>query len=309
MRGKFDSWLADTAARQHGLVALWQVVEHGWSARHVEVRAGTSLHRVHRGVYAVGHPSLTPDGRWMAAALVGGRGCAVSHVSAAVLQRMLETAGATIHVTVPGSGGRIRRDGLVLHRSRSIERMVVRGIPVTTPARTLVDLAATAPQRTVDAAVRGAERQRIFDLDAVKAAARGRKGAAKLKVAIAQWDGTPTKSELEIAFLALCARHGIVRPMTNVSLLGYTLDFVWPDHRVVVETDGMAWHGTVADAIADRERDAALTRAGYRPQRFTWGQITRREQQRDTAATLAALGLAYDAPLTISTRSPSGSRR
>lgn len=307
MGAQLDAWLAVTAGRQHGVVARWQMTAAGFSRKEIEVRLERGqLQPAYRGVYAVGHRALSPHGRWMAAVLLGGRGSALSHVSAAVLHRMLDSAGGTIHVTAPGGGGRRERDGLVLHRSARIERGVVLGIPVTTPARTLVDLAAHAPERTVKTVIKGAERQRILDVREVRAAAAGRAGARTLDRILADWDDAPTKEELEERFLELCDRHGIVQPQVNVPLLEFTVDFLWREQRVVVETDGMATHGDVAAALADRERDAALTRAGFRTQRFTWHQIVRDE--RTTAATLAALGL-QAWPVTSSTRSPSGSRR
>jgi very-short-patch-repair endonuclease len=307
MGPKLDAWLAATAGTQHGVVARWQIVAAGFTTKEIRVRLERGqLHRAYRGVYAVGHHVLSPHGRWMAAVLVGGRGSALSHVSAAVLHRMLDSAGGTIHVTAPGGGGRRERDGLVLHRSARIERGVVLGIPVTTPARTLVDLAAHAPERTIRTAIRGAERQRILDVREVREQAKGRAGARTLDRVLAAWDDAPTHDELEERFLELCARHGIARPDVNVPLLDSTVDFLWREQRVVVETDGMATHGDVASALADRERDAALTRAGFRPQRFTWHQVVRDE--RATAATLAALGL-QEWPVTSSTRRPSGSRR
>lgn len=297
-----------TASRQHGIVARWQMRAAGFTERQVEHRIKRGqLHPVRRGVYAVGHRALTPEGRWIAAVLLGGPGSALSHVSAAVLHRMLDSAGATIHVTVPGAGGRRRHDGLILHRSPDVPRAVVNGIPVTTPARTLADLAAHAPERTVRTAIRGAERQRILDVREVREAAAGRAGARTIDRVLATWDDAPAHEELEERFLELCERHGIVRPDVNVPLLDFTVDFLWREQRVVVETDGMATHGDVASAVADRERDAALTRAGFRSQRFTWHQIVRDE--RTTAATLAALGLLQEWPVTSSTRRPSGSRR
>ncbi|HWT91411.1 MAG TPA: DUF559 domain-containing protein [Solirubrobacteraceae bacterium] len=282
--------MAATAGRQHGIVARWQMLEAGISRQQVERQLARTLHPVRRGVYAVGHPALTPEGRWIAAVLLGGPGSALSHVSAAVLWRMLDSAGATIHVTVPGAGGRKReRDGLILHRSPDVPRAVVNGIPVTTPARTLVDLAAHAPERTVRAAIKGAERQRILDVAAVREAAAHRAGARRLATVLQAWDDAPTKEELEQRFLELCDRHGLPRPEVNAPLLGFTVDFLWRDQRVVVETDGMATHGGVLAAIEDRERDAALTRAGYLNQRFVWRQITRRAEQPATAETVRAL--------------------
>jgi predicted transcriptional regulator of viral defense system len=289
MPGSFDVWLAERAARQHGVVARWQILRDGFSRQMVERRIGRTLHPVYRGVYAVGHPELAPRGRLTAAALVGGPGSAVSHRSAAEMWGMLEGPSAMIHITAPGRGAAAQRPGLVVHRSARLPRTVVDGIPVTTPARTLVDLAATAPRRLVDRAVAGAERQRVFDLQAVKAEMLRRPGARVLTAAIAHLDDAPTNEELEVRFLELCARHGIPRPEVNAPVGRFTVDFLWRDQRVAVETDGMATHGTATAAVADRRRDAALTRAGIRSQRFTWHQVTRAGEEADTVATVRAL--------------------
>lgn len=287
-----DGWLDAAATRQHGVVARWQMLDAGISRQQVERRSGRTLHAVQRGVYAVGHRALTQRSEWMAAVLAGGPGAVLSHRAGAVLIGLLESWPGVIDVTVPGAGGRRARHGTAIHRSPDVPWTVRDGIPVTTPARTLVDLAgAGVPKEVLNAALRRAEQQELLHAESVRRAMRGRPGATRLRDALAQFDGAPTRSELEVAFLALCERHRILRPEVNVPFLDYTLDFVWPARRIVVETDGMATHGGIAAAIRDRERDAALTRAGFRCQRFAWQQIVQRPKQRQTAETLVALGL------------------
>lgn len=160
-----------------------------------------------------------------------------------------------------------------MHHAANVERAVHDGIPVTTPMRTLLDLAAVAPQRIVDRAVDAAERQRVFDLrqlDALPLA--GHHGTARLRAAIAAYDGAPTKEELERRFLELCTARGLPRLISNAAVAGYECDFVWPRHALVVELDG-GHHLTRRQQALDREKDAALTLAGLRVHRFVWRQV------------------------------------
>jgi very-short-patch-repair endonuclease len=136
--------VAEIAARQHGVVSYEQLVWVGFTPSTISrrVREGW-LHRVHRGVYAVGNPNLTREGHWMAAVLACGKGAVLSHESAAVLWGISPTSPPLIHVTVPGSNGRRRRRGIVVHRSTTLTRADTtrrRLIPVTTHPRTLRDL-------------------------------------------------------------------------------------------------------------------------------------------------------------------------
>jgi very-short-patch-repair endonuclease len=214
-------------------------------------------------VYAVGHLALTRNGRFMAAVLACGEGAALSHFSAAVLWGILDDRGQAIHVTAE----RERRcRGIVVHRSPlQGERLRCLGIVVTTPARTIIDLADVAHRRrTLERAIDEAEYLR---LDWRPAAPRhGRRGSGLLSsvLAVHEPGSTRTRSELEEMFLALCDSRGFVRPEVNNSIEGYECDFVWPAQRLVVETDGGAAHGTERAKERDPVKDADLQIAGWR---------------------------------------------
>lgn len=231
------------------------------------------LHRVHRGVYVVGYPHLSRNGRFMAAVLACGEGAALSHFSAAVLWGLLTDGGTTVHVTARTER---RRSGLVVHEAlvRSEEVRKRHGTPVTSPARTLVDLADVAPRRTLEKAIDEAEYLR---LDCTGLAPRhGRCGSGLLKRVLAEHrpGSTRTRSPLEDVFIALCDRHHLPRPEVNVYIEGYECDFVWREQRLIVETDGGAAHGTTRAKKRDPVRDAELMIAGWRVWRLTYERLS-----------------------------------
>lgn len=278
---QLDQVIADLATTQHGVVSRYQLTAAGASngALGSRIRRGR-LHRVHRGVYAVGHPLLTWDGKLMAAVLASGPSAVISHRSAADHLELRRSGTRKIDVTVSTRAARRTASTLVLHRSRSLpagETTVHRGIPVTTPARTLLDLAAVVDRRSLERAVDQAEALRIFDLAAIRAvlaAHRRRAGCGALRSVLDRWTPHPhTRSDLEDLFLALCDAHDLERPLVNTLIGEYEVDFLWPRQRVIVETDSHRHHGTRAAFERDRERDARLTAAGYRVVRFTYWQV------------------------------------
>jgi Protein of unknown function (DUF559) len=196
---------------------------------------------------------------------------------------MQRSASRTVDVTV-GLGGRRAPPGIRLHRTRSLppdEIATLDGLPVTTPARTLLDLAANGLTRTrLELAVDRAERQRLLDfadLRALLARYSGRAGTPSLKAVLAAYsDPLDTRSELENLVLELCDAHGLLRPSGNVVIEGEVRDFCWPSRRLVVEADSYSWHRSPAALNSDRERDVVLTLAGWRSLRFTYAQVTRR---------------------------------
>ena len=237
---------------------------------------------MHRGVYAVGHPVLTVNGRRMAAVLAAGPGAVLSHASAAALWEIRPTSATRIDVSVRNAGGRAKRPGLRIHRAptlRDDEITEQRAIAVTSPARTLLDLAATLPHRAIERALDEAEVRDLYGLTSLDAMARahaGERGAARLQQALAD-DGEPTltDSELEELMLALCNQHGIEHPSPRTWVAGLRVDFVFKASRLVIETDSWAYHRTRRAFERDRERDAILARAGWRTLRFTHRQLTR----------------------------------
>ena len=250
------------------------------------------LHRLHPGVYAVGHTALSREARWLAAVLACGPGAVLSYRDAAALHGVRTNNRSRIDVTTPNRG-RKAHPGVDVHRTRRLqphETCTRRAIPATTLNRTIVDL---ADDRRIDleAVLHQAEINRQLDLSSLGAAvddATGRRGQRRLQRLIATLDpAPPTRRELERIFLRLCRDHDIPRPDVNTVVGGYEVDFHWPSHRLIVETDGRATHLTRRAFEADRARDEVLTVAGYRVVRFTWRRVT--EEPDAVAATLRTL--------------------
>lgn len=270
--------IAEIAERQHGVVARWQLlglgVGRGAIARRLEA---DRLHLIHRGVYAVGHRRITQMGWWMAAVLACGPDAVLSHRSAAVLWGILEGSPTRVDISVPRQRG--GRDGVRLHLASldEDERTVRAGIPVTTVARTLLDLAAVLQPHELNRALERAEALRLSDrtpLVALIERHRGRRGTANLKAAIKEGlRPAVTKSELERRFLSLLDEAELPRPQTNVWLnLGgewMEVDCAWPEQRVIVELDGRTYHQTTAAFERDRKRDRRAQAHGWRPIRVT----------------------------------------
>jgi len=232
---------------------------------------------VHQGVYAVGRPTLTLHGRFSAAVLSCGPGAALSHVAAGVLLGVLKERGPRIDVTVPGSGGRRQRGAVIIHRSALPQGDVTtkHGIPVTTPARTFVDLADLLPRRRLE---RGLDEAAYLRLDLSDLKPRpGRRGSGVLtSVLQSHAPGTTrTRSDLEERMLTLCESFRLPTPEVNTSIEGYEVDFVWGEQKLIVETDGWRAHGTRTAFERDRRRDADLLAAGWRVLRISYERLER----------------------------------
>jgi very-short-patch-repair endonuclease/predicted transcriptional regulator of viral defense system len=289
-----DAVIAELAARQHGVVARPQLLAAGVTVAEIEgrVRRGLLI-PLHRGVYAVGHALLRPTGHRLAAVLACGAGAALSHRAAGAHLALRRSAGTTIDVTSTRGAGR-SRPGLRVHRGRlePWERTVHDSVPVTTPARTLLDLAEVLPREALRRAVAEAEHQRVFDLTDLERtldAHRHRPGAARLRALLAEAGvgDDLTRSELEERVLAICDRHGVPRPRVNARVAGLEVDFHWPAARLVVEADGRRFHLTAPAFERDRERDALLLLHGLRVLRLTSRRIAREPDA--VGATLRAL--------------------
>ena len=268
-----EAQIAALARAQHGVVGLRQLLALGLSRSAVAYRLRSGrLHRVMPGVLAVGHDLLTSKGRFMAAVLSCGEGSLLSHRSAACHRALLGGSFALVDVSCPRQ--RRARAGLRVHRTRTLaprDVTVHDGIPVTSVARTLLDLADVAPRRLVERAIHQAEILRVFDLravDDVLARANGRRGAAVLRAALAQ-EPAFTRSELEEALLALVASAGLPRPRMNTLVEGHEVDAYWPEHRLAVELDSRRYHHTTRNFESDRQRDVILLKAGVRTARIT----------------------------------------
>ncbi len=243
----------------------------------------------------MGHTRLSADGREMAALLALGRSAVLSHSTAAVRWDLVLSATSRIHLTLPTTSGLSRRPGIVVHRSRTLTPGDVtthEGFPVTAVARTLLDLAATFKPGPLERAVERAIALRHFDRTALHDVIqrnRTRRGATALTTAIAGVHDEPriTRSELEALMRDLCDAHRIARPEVNARVEGCEVDFLWREHRLIVETDGHEHHGTRSAFERDRARDARLTALGHRVVRFTYRQVVREPEL--VAATLRAL--------------------
>ncbi|MGH2923283.1 MAG: type IV toxin-antitoxin system AbiEi family antitoxin domain-containing protein [Solirubrobacterales bacterium] len=270
--------LAEVAAHQHGVLARGQLETLGVSDSAISrwVAAGR-LHRIHPGVYALGHPTLSIDGRLVAGALYGGPGAALSHTTAAWVWALIEPQPRVIHVSVTGkrrSVGSVR-----VHRTGRLEVTERRLLPVTSLPRTLLDVAAVLPEGQLRRCVAEADYRRLLDAEAVQAAlGRGRRGSGRLKAALRDYlpSLAITRSVLEQRFLELCASSGLPIPEVNVRIRRFLVDTLWPDRRLIVELDGAAAHGGWNAIRRDRRREVALRAMGYQVVRYTWEQVTGR---------------------------------
>ena len=207
----------------------------------------------------------------MAATLATGG--VLSHATAAAAWEILRV-GAAIHVTVAGDPGRKRRAGIRVHRSRTLTALdttIRRGIPLTTPERTVADLARGMKGRPLEQLLDRAER--LVDFGRLRQLAPPSRQAVLSHYTV---DSTPTRSELEEALLRLCDDYGLPRPETNTVIEGELVDAVWRDQRLIVEVDGYDFHKGPFKFATDRERDVCLTTKGWRVLRFTWGHVTER---------------------------------
>jgi very-short-patch-repair endonuclease len=277
-----DRALFALAARQHGVTAASQLRAIGMSKSAISRRvADRRLHRVHRGVYAVGQPVRAPRGRWMAAALASGVDAVLSHRSAASLHDLLPYKPGPVEVTVPGRGRRMR-PGLRVHVSARLhpdDRTIVDGIPTTSISRTLLDLAEALPPTQLRRAYEVAERLRALDLTAIHQLierSNGRRGIPVL-LALVAYDPSPAaeaRSELELRFLDLVRDAGLPSPQLNVLVEGFDVDAYWPSARLVVELQSYAHHSDREAFERDHARFTALKRAGYETLGLTWRQVT-----------------------------------
>jgi hypothetical protein len=252
-----DRWIAEIAGRQHGVVTVAQLAEAGIDKDGVtwRVQAGR-LHRLYRGVYAVGHRSLSWRGRWLAGTLAAGEGAVLSHTSAAALWEFLRPMQGPTHVIVTAAVRRRSRPGLRIHRSRTLAPHHItrrHGIAVTTPARTIEDIRTAVEPRLFRRALRQAELagHRVPHLGVV---ARSR-------------------SDLELLFLALCDDHDLPRPLVNHRVAGLRVDFFWPDQRLAVETDSWTYHRGSVAFEDDHARELALRARGITTRRYTGDQL------------------------------------
>src|SRR4051794_12707721 len=264
-----DARIAAIAARQHGVITLLQLLAAGLSRKAIQHRLKDGrLHRLHRGVYAVGHAGLSYEGRALAAVLACGDGAALSHLHAASLYGISRFRRPSLIDVVVSSkrraheGVRVRRRGV-----RREDVTVERGIRVTRPARIYVDLNDTLTSHQLANLMHQGAYRGLFSAAATRdAMARARRTKTVERALGLYESGTAgTRSNAEDAFLRLVAHD---EPLVNTHLLGEEVDFHWPDRRLVVEIDGPG-HGRPANRRHDAHRDAKLRRAGYTVIRFS----------------------------------------
>lgn len=299
-RSEWDRAIASIAVRQHGIVTHAQLVAFGMDSSTIRKRAAAGrLVRMHRGVYAVGHPPLRAHGYWAAAVLACGPRAALSFASAGALQEIRPTSAVLIDVTAPSRAGR-RRDGLRIHRATTLipsDVTVVAGIPCTTVARTICDLAGVLAVSATEYMIHRAQTKRVFDRQAVETIVRrspSRRGTRALRriLSITDRSEDEVRSGPERKLLRICHAEGLPRPKVDHWIAlpdgdGYEVDFCWPEHGLVVEVDSRTFHDTARGFENDRLRDRRLALAGWRAIRFTSRDLD--ERPREVARQLRAL--------------------
>jgi len=265
--------------RQHGVVARRQLLALGLNEEAINHRlARGRLHAVGRGVYAVGRPVLSRDGRWMAALLRCGPVAALSHESAAAAWGIRGERAGAIEISVPAETNP-RPTGIRVHRCirlTSKDLSSARGIPVTSIAQTLVDLAHRLPPAELEAAINEADKRDLISPEELRGRLdefAGVPGVAPLRRLLDCHTFVLTDSELERRFLPIARAAGLTLPLTGETLDGFKVDFYWPDLGLVVETDGLRYHRTPAQQARDRRRDQAHAAAGLTTLRFTHAQV------------------------------------
>jgi very-short-patch-repair endonuclease len=298
VHGRRDVLVAERAAEEWGVLSLDELRECGLGREAVRVRVRSGwLHQLYRAVYAVGHLAISHQGRFLAAVKSLGTDAVLSHFSAAALWGFVEWDERRPEVTVPRDGI-ARRPGIRVHRTSVLEpkdRMRHEGIPVTSPARTLVDLAAVVNYKLLRTAVRRAQSRRRVSVPQLVATIRRlgpRRGTVNLNRILATGPA-PTRTELEDVVLDLILEGGLAHPDVNRPLLlaGRRVipDFRWPKQHVVVEADSAAWHDNPTARQDDAERQALLEAHGDRVLRVTWSQAVMKPTE--TLARVRAAGV------------------
>lgn len=260
--------------QQQGLVAHWQLVDAGWTRRKIEW-AKRRWQIVHRGVWHAGHNTLTPEQlRW--AASLTTRDSVVSHASGGAKYEFFTDPASFTVITRPGSGGRERLPGLLVCHSKLLEGDVIRRHgepPVTSPARTLLDLVGVlrserARRRVVRDALRVGAVNAI-ELEEICRRHRGRRGVALLRSYIAEYAPLPagrSRSDAELLAMATILGGGGALPELNVLIAGYEADLVWREERLILELDGPSFHQFESE---DAIRDATWSSAGWTVHRIS----------------------------------------
>lgn len=278
--------LAELAKRQHGVVSFEQLLGPLGYSRSEVARASESarLHRLHRGVYAVGHTNLSLHGKCLAAVFGAGPEALLSHRSAAWLWGIGRWSPLPASVTGPSPRG--HRSSIKMHRSEILtdeDRDVVEGIPVTAVPRAALDLAAEVRPHQLMGVLRRSEELELFDLrrfEALLRRAGGHRGAKPLARAVRIYRPAPfSRSGLERRFFELVSESGLPRPATGFVEAGYELDVYWPEERFAVELDVFETHGSHQAFEEDRIRQERLKLADVELIRVTGHRLDREPKQ------------------------------
>jgi predicted transcriptional regulator of viral defense system len=263
----------DLARRQHGVVSRAQLLALGLTRHAIAHRVVRGrLFQIHRGVYAVGRPELGRHGLWMAAVLASPFPAAVGSWSAGALWEFQSPRPGPVHVV---TRVRVERPGIVAHQRtawNSSEITCRHGIPVTKPAITLIDIAATATDAQLHRAIGEADKLDLITVPKLREtidATRQRPGLARLRNILDQATFVLTDSELERLMLPIIARAGLPNPVTRAMVNGYRVDFYFPELGLVIETDGLRFHRTPFQQRRDTERDNAHAASEIQRVRFT----------------------------------------
>lgn len=278
-----DRLIAAIADAQHGVITREQLRNLGVDDNAIRYRVATGrLHRVAPNVFAVGRPSLDMHGQRLRALMTFSSEAWLSHRSGAAVWNLYWDATKSTHVSVMHRRGLAPREGVTLHRPRTLRPEDVTthdGFAVTTPARTIFDLAATEPDRVVERAIEQSDILHLFDLRKIDAlAARripGTKAVLTLLETVDAEQQTATRSLLEEDFLALSRQYELERPRVNEFVHGWRVDFHWPSRRLVVELDSAGFHLNRVAFERDRRQDTELQLAGWVVLRFTYRRVMR----------------------------------
>ncbi len=278
--GTGDHVVAWVAAQQLGLITRPQLQAAGVARGAIASRLSrNTLFRVHRGVFLVGHPTPAPGAMELAALLACGDGAVVSHRSAAALWGLAAPPVNLVEITVAARSCKTH-DRVRVHRAERLDphdRRLCNGILATSPARTLIDFASDADPEEVERAIAEAHALGLVtEREILAAIERGpnRPGVALIR-AVLNSEGGPrmTRSKAERILLALTRSARLPAPVANTVAAGVSVDFLWPEHRVVVEVDGYQFHGHRAAFERDHRKDLVLDAAGYHVIRITWRQL------------------------------------
>ena len=254
-----DEVIAQLANRQGGVVSRAQLRARGLTARSIERRLQAGrLRLIHRGVYAVGHDAIPIRGRLVAGLLVAGDGAALSHRTAAYVLTLLPSMPPFVDITTT-KHRRSDRRGLVFHHAATLELHQRHGLPITTPIRTVRDLAATRPRTEVE---RAASEAMVLTLVTKEQLTTQQGPGAAVLAGLVRTGIGPTRSRLERAFLKAVVKLGLPEPLVGHRIGPYTVDFFWPSHNLVVETDGDRYHGHDIAVRRDSKRDVYLQLQG-----------------------------------------------